>query len=84
MAAGGVAVLTGEGVPCAGDGVGLEKLTTSPCAFLMTIAELFFAGKVKAGLGAGLFVVRPGPEADTIDGVCGWPRLEGGRSETDA
>jgi hypothetical protein len=52
----------------------------------MAIAALFLGGTVKLGFGAGLLVWRLDggcPEAETNDGVCGWPRLELGRSVTD-
>jgi hypothetical protein len=52
----GVVALIGEGVACAGEGVGFEKFTTSPWAFLMTMAALFLGGSVKLGFGAGLLV----------------------------
>ena len=55
---GGVALFAGEGVAFAGDGVGFEKVTASPCAFLITMAALFFGGSVKADFGAGLLFVR--------------------------
>ena len=56
VTAGGVAGLTGEGVACDDEGVGFEKFTMSPWAFLMTIAAFFFGGTVKLGFGAGLLV----------------------------